>query len=99
MRDNHQSLIGDFVIDDKYWEEEKKKNKTYGFIEEALNTRNDCFDFQYRPKDGDLLRIKLAGGQIVDIVFENLGWRMNDQSSAFEQYDHWLINSGDVKQV
>lgn len=99
MRDNHQSLIGDFVMDDKYWEEEKKKNKTYGFLVDALNSRSDCFDFQYQPKHGDLLRIKLDSNQIIDIVFENGNWRMSDRSSVFEQYDHWLINSGDVKQL
>ncbi len=97
QRSNHHYLIGDLLMDPEYLAREKEKHKTYQFLVDALNTRTDCFDFAYQPASNDWLCLKLNDHVLLYLTYEQGRWRMEQQADVMEDWDHWLLNNGQIK--
>ncbi|MEQ9413010.1 MAG: hypothetical protein RIF39_04235 [Cyclobacteriaceae bacterium] len=97
QRTNQQWMDGELVMDPEFWEKQKERGKVYKFIAETLNTRTDCFDFKYSPREDDVLRIQLERGEELEFVYGDGSWYLNNLVDPLESWDLWLLNKGIVK--
>ena len=66
------------------------KGLTAEFVLKELN-RNNCFDFEYRPKEGDNLSIRIKDSiYSMDFIFRNNEWILEHYSPFYVETQRFL---------
>ena len=95
-RDNEIDIIGSLMLPHETESMANKLNDDYGFITQQLNTRDNCFDFDYSPTKDDLL-VMYINGRKVSFVFDDEWYLKTPTSSGMSIWNHWLLNHGTIK--